>query len=43
MDVDGIVIRTANLTSNVLSKCKNLKIVSRHGVGYDNVDSELFK
>ena len=39
MEVDGIVIRTANLTSNVLSKCKNLKIVSRHGVGYDNVDS----
>jgi len=38
-DVDGIVIRTANLTSNILSKCENLKIVSRHGVGYDNVDS----
>ena len=38
-DVDGIVIRTASLNSKVLSKCKNLKIVSRHGVGYDNVDS----
>lgn len=38
-DVDGIVIRTANLTSKILSKCENLKIVSRHGVGYDNVDS----
>ncbi len=37
-DVDGIVIRTANLTSNILSNCKNLKIVSRHGVGFDNVD-----
>ena len=37
-DVAGIVIRTANLNANVLASCKNLKIVSRHGVGYDNVD-----
>ena len=36
--VDGIVIRTANLGEGVLSKCENLKIVSRHGVGYDNID-----
>ncbi len=37
-NVNGIVIRTANLTSRVLSHIKNLKIVARHGVGYDNVD-----
>jgi len=37
-DVDGILVRTANLNSNVLSNCHNLKIVARHGVGYDNVD-----
>ena len=37
-DVDGILLRTANLSSNILSKCNNLKIVARHGVGYDNVD-----
>ena len=37
-EVEGIVVRTSRLTSKVLSKCKNLKIVSRHGVGYDNVD-----
>ncbi len=37
-NVDGILIRTANLTSKVLLHCNNLKIVSRHGVGYDNVD-----
>ncbi len=36
--VDGIVIRTANLKSDILSHCNNLKIVSRHGVGYDNID-----
>ena len=39
-NVDGILIRTANLNSKVLSHCNNLKIVSRHGVGYDNVDLE---
>ena len=37
-DVDAIAIRTSNLSSNILETCKNLKIVSRHGVGYDNVD-----
>ena len=37
-NVDGILLRTAKLNSNILSICNNLKIVSRHGVGYDNVD-----
>ena len=37
-DVDGIALRTVKLTSNILKKCNNLKIVARHGVGYDNVD-----
>jgi len=37
-DVEGILLRTAKLGSDVLSFCKKLKIVSRHGVGYDNVD-----
>ena len=39
-DVDGIIIRTAELNKNILSKSQNLKIVARHGVGYDNVDTE---
>ena len=38
IDADGILLRTANLSSNVLASCNNLKIVSRHGVGYDNID-----
>ena len=37
-EVDGILLRTAILSNDVLSCCKKLKIVSRHGVGYDNVD-----
>ena len=39
-DVDGIVVRTAEINKKTLSQIKNLKIVSRHGVGYDNVDTE---
>ena len=37
-NVDGICLRTSKLNSKVLKHCNNLKIVSRHGVGYDNVD-----
>ena len=37
-DVEGIVIRTMHLGEEILSKCNKLKIVARHGVGYDNVD-----
>ena len=39
-DIDAIAIRTANLSSDILEKCEKLKIVSRHGVGTDNVDVE---
>tara|TARA_B100000575_G_scaffold266343_1_gene243604 strand:+ start:1800 stop:2765 length:966 start_codon:yes stop_codon:yes gene_type:complete len=37
-NVDGIIVRTAKINKNILSKLKNLKIIARHGVGYDNVD-----
>ena len=40
-DVDGIIVRTADINKKILSKAKNLKILSRHGVGYDNVDIEF--
>ena len=40
-DVDGIIIRSApNLTSEILKDCRKIKIIARHGVGYDNVDFE---
>jgi len=39
-DVDGIVVRTAKINKKILSNAKNLKIIARHGVGYDNVDIE---
>jgi D-3-phosphoglycerate dehydrogenase len=37
-DVDGIALRTAKLTKDVLEKCHKLKIIARHDVGYANVD-----
>ena len=38
LDVDGVILRTALLPNEVLEVCPNIKIISRHGVGYDNVD-----
>ena len=35
---DGITLRVAELSSEILKHCKKLKAISRHGVGYDNVD-----
>jgi len=40
---DGVSIRIANLSGDVMEQAKNLKIVSRHGVGYDNVDLNYAK
>ena len=37
-EVDAILLRTAKLSNDVISYCKKLKIISRHGVGYDNVN-----
>ena len=38
VDCDGVSIRIAKLSGEVMNKAKNLRIVSRHGVGYDNID-----
>ena len=40
---DGVTLRRGKLGSEILSKCKNLKVISRHGVGYDNVDIQYLK
>ena len=36
-DVDALLIRTAPLPREALVNARRLKVVSRHGVGYDNV------
>ena len=37
-DADAATIRTAPLTAAVIDRAERLKVVSRHGVGYDNID-----
>ena len=40
---DACTLRISQLNEKILSKCKNLKVISRHGVGYDNVDLNYIK
>tara|TARA_A100001015_G_scaffold163255_1_gene181448 strand:+ start:619 stop:1581 length:963 start_codon:yes stop_codon:yes gene_type:complete len=42
-EFDGITLRRGKIDSSVLTKCKKLKVISRHGVGYDNVDTDYIK
>tara|TARA_B100002051_G_scaffold53324_1_gene48763 strand:- start:1512 stop:2477 length:966 start_codon:yes stop_codon:yes gene_type:complete len=42
-DCDGLSIRTAKLPSEVIELGKKLKVISRHGVGYDNIDLKSSK
>jgi D-3-phosphoglycerate dehydrogenase len=37
-EADAVVIRTQPMTAETIALAPNLKIVSRHGVGYDSVD-----
>ncbi|MEZ5667871.1 MAG: hydroxyacid dehydrogenase [Alphaproteobacteria bacterium] len=38
VDADALAIRTFQLTRDLVEKAEKLRIVSRHGVGYDNLD-----
>ena len=40
---DGITLRVAKIGPEILRNCNNLKVISRHGVGYDNVDIKTLK
>ena len=40
---DACTLRVSTLDEKILSHCKNLKVISRHGVGYDNVDLDYIK
>ena len=40
-DCEAILLRTAPCTKNVLEAGKKLKIVARHGAGYNNVDLDV--
>ena len=40
---EAITLRRGKIDAEILEKCKNLKVISRHGVGYDNVDVKFLK
>jgi D-3-phosphoglycerate dehydrogenase len=42
-EFDGCTLRVSKLNENILKNCPNLKVISRHGVGYDNVDLSYIK
>ncbi len=42
-EFDACTLRVIKLNSKILSNCKKLKVISRHGVGYDNVDLNFIK
>ena len=42
-EFDGVTLRRGKLDEEILKKCKNLKVIARHGVGYDNVDTIFLK
>ncbi len=35
---EAVSVRTSKLSKEIIESAKNLKIISRHGVGYDNID-----
>lgn len=39
-DCDAMIVRTAKITGKILDAAPKLKIIARHGAGYDNVDLE---
>ena len=40
---DACTLRVSKLNEKILLNCKKLKVISRHGVGYDNVDLNYVK
>ena len=37
-DCDGILVRTAELSGELIKGAKKLKVIGRHGIGTDNID-----
>jgi D-3-phosphoglycerate dehydrogenase len=42
-DADGVIVGSDVIDSFVLDRCKNLKVISKHGVGLDSIDTEAAK
>lgn len=42
-EADAVLVRIAELPGELLGTAKHLKVVSKHGVGYDNIDLKYCK
>lgn len=42
-DCDAMIVRTVKITSKILDAAPKLKIMTRHGAGYDGIDLEAAK
>ncbi|MDA0765053.1 MAG: NAD(P)-dependent oxidoreductase [Proteobacteria bacterium] len=42
-EFDGIALRRGKIDREILNKCDKLKVIARHGVGYDSVDTVSLK
>ena len=42
-EFDGVTLRRGKLDEEILKNCKKLKVIARHGVGFDNVDTSFIK
>ena len=43
IDCDAISLRTSKFSSDIIENANKLKIISRHGVGFDNIDLDSAK
>ena len=42
-DVDAVFVRVMDISREMIESAKNLKMISKHGVGVDNIDMEAAK
>ena len=42
-DCDAVSLKTSEFTKELIESAPKLRIISRHGVGYDNVDLNTLK
>lgn len=42
-EIDAIILRTVPVTRELMDKCKNLKVIGKHGVGVNTIDLEAAK
>ena len=42
-EIDAIILRTANITRDIISQASSLKVIVKHGVGCNTIDLEAAK